>query len=377
MIIPRYLENMIISQFKSYPKAIIIYGPRQIGKTTLSEKIIKKLNLKTLKINADLKTKEVDILSSRNLEQLKQLVSGFELVFIDEAQNINNIGINLKIIIDHFPKIKILATGSSSFNLANKISEPLTGRHWSFLLYPIANIELKKTHTVFELERSLEHQLVFGSYPELFSRKNFQEKQNLLLKISSSYLYKDILKLSNIQHADKLHNLLRLLAFQIGSQVSTLELSKNLELSRSAIENYIDLLEKTFVIKRLGGFSKNLRKEIVKQDKIYFFDLGIRNAIINDFKPLNLRNDVGQLWENFIIMERFKRNAYTNHHCNSYFWRTYTGAEIDYIEEHSGQLFGFEIKNNSKIAKAPKTWIDTYDANFETVNRDNYLKFVT
>jgi len=377
MHIKRALLNQVIDKLQRFNKVVIIYGPRQIGKTTLAQHIIKKLALKTLSIDADKQPKEAKILSQQYFSRLEELVTGYELLFIDEAQRIPNIGLTLKILHDHMPQLKILVTGSSSFELATKVSEPLTGRHWSYILYPIALLELKDTHNPFELQQLLENQLLYGSYPEIFSIKNSNEKQEFLQRITSSYLYKDILELSNVKHATKILNLLQLIAYQTGSLVSTNELSRSLEISRSAVERYIDLLEKSFVLKRLTGFSRNLRKEITKNDKIYFYDLGIRNAIIDNFKPLSSRNDVGELWENFIIMERFKKNAYTHHFTSSYFWRTYTGAEIDYVEEHSGKQFGFEIKWKNRKVSAPKTWLKTYkDASWQAITKDNYLNFV-
>lgn len=376
MKINRALMPQISEKIKTGNKAIIIYGARQIGKTTMSRQIIGELKYKTLSINAD-QEKYTDIMSSRDLEKMKSLVSGYELLFIDEAQKIPDIGINLKILADEMPKLKIIATGSSSFDLANKISEPLTGRTWSFTLYSLSIMELADHYTDFELDGLLENLLVYGSYPEVFTTINLNEKGNLLKEIGRSYLYKDALDLLTVKQAKKVKDLLKLIAFQIGSEVSILELANSLDLSRETVEKYIDLLEKSFVIFRLGGFSRNLRKEVTKMDKIYFYDLGIRNMLIDNFKPLKDRNDAEQLWENFLMIERIKVLAYKNISASPYFWRTYSGAELDYIEERESKLFGYEFKFGNKKSRVPKTWLETYsNSSYEIINRDNWKKFL-
>lgn len=377
MKIPRVLLNPIIEKLKNTDKIVILYGARQVGKTTLVNDIVNILGLKTLSVNAD-QTKYIDILSSRDLEKMQSFVSGYELLFLDEAQRIPDIGINLKILADGAPKLKIIATGSSSFDLANKVSEPLTGRTWNYNLYPISFYELKSLFNDFELNNNLEKMLIYGCYPEVVTTVNFNDKQALLEKISAAYLYKDAIELTTIKHANKIKDLLKLIAFQIGSEVSIAELSNSLKLSHDAVERYIDLMEKSFIIFRLKGFSRNLRKEVNKMDKIFFYDLGIRNAVIDNFKSLKDRNDIGQLWENFLIIERKKKLAYTETRASPYFWRTYTGAELDYIEEREGKLFGYEFKYGAVKARAPHTWLKEYkNSNFELINRDNYLSFIT
>jgi len=376
-MIKRAIQKGIIEKLQNPGKIIIIYGPRQVGKTTLAKEIISELGLKTLSINAD-EGKYLDLLSSRDLDKMKSLVSGYQLIFIDEAQRISNIGINLKILVDGLPDLKILVTGSSSFELANKISEPLTGRTWTFNLFPLSFLELKNLYNDFELNNLLEGALIFGGYPEVFTIPNLTGKKELLEELSRAYLYKDILELANIKHAEKIKDLLKLIAFQIGSEVSLTELSNNLDLSYDAVERYLDLLEKSFVLFRLGGFSRNLRKEVSKMDKIYFYDLGIRNTVIDNFKPLKDRNDSGQLWENFLIAERRKKCAYQNLFTNDYFWRTHTGAEIDYVEERDGRLSGYELKYGKRKARKPATWLRQYqNAEFTVINQDNYLGFIT
>ena len=308
---------------------------------------------------------------------MKLLIEGYDLLFIDEAQRIPDVGINLKILHDALPNLKIIATGSSSFELANRTKEALTGRTWTYELFPISVGELRQQQNAFQLQQRLEEFLRFGSYPDTLQFANSTDKVHYLRELSSAYLYKDILEMASIRHADKLRKLLQLLAFQIGSEVSPNELGNALGMSKDTVNTYIDLLEKAFVVFRLSGFSRNLRKEISKMDKIYFYDLGIRNVVIDNFQPLDLRMDVGALWENFLVIERRKRNAYTAQFANTYFWRTYTGAELDYVEEANGQLSGFEFKFSRKLAKAPASWIAIYPgATFTVINQDNFLPFL-
>ena len=367
------IQNRILNS----DKILILYGPRQAGKTTLVRNILKALPLKSLEINAD-EQKFIDILSSRDLEKMKLMVEGYDLLFIDEAQRIPDIGINLKILHDQLPALKIVATGSSSFDLANSVREPLTGRTWTFVLYPISIFELRHQWTPFELNERLEQFLIFGMYPEIFSYKGGTDKAEYLTELTSAYLYKDVLELSTIKHSYKINKLLRLLAFQIGSLVSLNELSDALEMSKDTVANYIDLLEKSFVIFRLTGYSRNLRKEISKMDKIYFYDLGVRNSIIDNFRSLDYRDDIGQLWENFLMTERMKTLGYRSERARKYFWRTYSKAEMDYVEEKAGELFGYEFKFNPKKTRKPRAWIDAFpNAPFSFVHRENYLSFLT
>lgn len=375
-MIPRNIELQIVNRLLESNKIIVLYGARQVGKTTLIKSLVKTHYKKVLEVNAD-QQKYQDVLSSTDLNQLKRLVTGYNLLFIDEAQRIPNIGLNLKIIHDNIPDLKIIATGSSSFELANKISEPLTGRTWTYTLFPISILEWSKLINPFEIDEKLTEYLTFGMYPEIFSYKNELDKMDYLKELINSFLYKDLLELSQIKNSGKIYDLLRLLAFQIGSPVSYSELGKKLGLSTDTIISYIDLLEKVFVIYRMPGFSKNLRKEITKNKKIYFYDVGVRNALIEDFSMPDKRPDIGHIWENFIISERIKRNSYQRAHLNSFFWRTYTGAELDYVEQGSGKLSGFEIKWGNKMAKAPKSWLENYEeADFNTINIKNYQDFI-
>jgi len=376
MFFKRTLLAKITEKLKNSNKIVILYGARQTGKTTLANEIFKNINSKILKINADEK-KYIDILSSRDFNKLDQLTSGYDYLFIDEAQRIPDIGINLKILHDRKRQLKILATGSSSFDLANKIREPLTGRTWTYNLFPISISELSFHFNDFELNDRLESILIYGLYPELLNYRSTDDRIKYLKELTTSYLYRDIIEIKTIKHSQKIHDLLRLIAFQIGSEVSCQELGKNLGMSKDTVNTYIDLLEKSFVIFRLSGFNRNLRKEVTKMNKIYFYDPGIRNTIIDNMKPLNLRNDAGQLWENFLIIERLKHLSCFPDNPRKFFWRTYTGAELDYIEERSENLRGFEIKYGKKKVKAPKSWLETYPgATFECINSENYLKFV-
>ncbi|MEM8523065.1 MAG: ATP-binding protein [Bacteroidota bacterium] len=377
-MIDRILEKQLLTRLTASNKIVVLYGARQVGKTTLALKLLAQLEGKKLKINAD-KAPYTEILSSRNFEKLKGLVSGYDVLFIDEAQRIPDIGINLKILHDSLPNLKILVTGSSSLDLANRIKEPLTGRTWTYQLLPVSAIEWKvyKDWNNFEFTQGLEDWLRFGMYPDMLLMENYDDKRAYLDEISKSYLYKDILALAKIRYPEKLRQLLKLLAFQIGNLVSIHELAKNLQVNRDTIINYIDLLEKGFVIFRLSGFSRNLRKEVVSMDKIFFYDLGIRNAILENFNTINSRNDVGQLWENFLLAERIKRKENHKLHGNSYFWRTRNGSELDYVEEKDGYLHGFEFKWKPKKYKKPTIWSETYEnTTYQIVHRENFIEFI-
>lgn len=376
MLIERTLISELKETLAKTSKIILIFGPRQAGKTTLVKEVLASLPGKKLEINAD-ELRFVDTLSSRNLDRLKQLVSGYDLLFLDEAQRVPEIGINLKLLHDHIPELRIIATGSSSLDLASKVREPLTGRTRTYQLMPLAISELAHHFNRYELNAKLEDLLLFGGYPEVFSLESKQDKMEYLREMTLSYLFKDILEVGAIKYTPKLRDLVRMLAYQMGSEVSINELCKSLQLHRDIVNNYLDLLEKSFVIIRLGGYHRNLRKEITRHNKIYFCDLGIRNAIIENFNPLDRRDDGGKLWENFLITERMKTQSYRRIASNYYFWRTYGHAEIDFIEEKEGTLFGYEFKFSSKLAKAPSSWGETYpESSFEVVNRDNYLDFL-
>lgn len=373
----RILEKRILNQLDNGPRGVIIYGPRQAGKTTLVNNILTQRSWKTLVLNGDQRGSWWEQITSRNLNKIKLLIEGYEVLFVDEAQRIPEIGLSLKIILDELPDLKVIATGSSSLDLASKVSEPLTGRAYTYKLYPISYSELQLSRTSFELEQQLEERMIFGSYPKVFSMAGSSAKAEYLANITDNYLYRDLLEFGGIRNSNKIRDLLKLLAFQVGSQVSLAELGASLELSRITVSSYIDLLEKSFVIFRLHGFSRNLRKEVTKMDKVYFFDNGVRNAIIGNFNSLNNRDDAGKLWENFLVVERMKKLEYNRALYSHYFWRLSSGAEIDLVEEAGGKLGGYEFKYSQKTAKEPKSWLATYPgSNFSTVNKNNYLQFI-
>lgn len=375
MTINRTITDSVKKSLLNDEKVVIIYGARQTGKTTIANNILNSISGKILRVNAD-KEKYIELLSSRDYSRMQLLIEGYDVLFIDEAQRIPDLGINLKIIHDNNPQLKILVTVSSSFDIANTVNEPLTGRTSTYKLHPISLHELKDKNSVFELQNRLEEFMTYGLYPTLLKYKNANDKEKYIIELSNSYLYKDILELSNIRNSSQINKLLKLLAFQIGSEVSINELAQNLGMSQETVNNYIDLLEKSFIVFRLSGFSKNLRKEITKRDKIMFWDLGVRNCIINNFAPLDMRNDLGAMWENFIIAERIKYLSNINMNVSSYFWRTYTGAEVDYIEEKNGILTAFEIKYKKARKKAPQTWIDNYGNNFHCITHDNFWEYI-
>ena len=353
---------------------IIVYGSRQVGKTTLVRQIMEDSHKKSKYLNCEILSVK-DELKEAEPEKLKYFLGDAELIVLDEAQSIENIGLILKVLVDTYPELQIIATGSSSFDLANKVNEPLTGRAIEFKLYPLSVEELKGDKDLFDVESKIEKLLTLGSYPEVFTL-NKEEAVQKIEQISSNYLFKDILNYEGLKKPKVLINLLKMLALQIGNEVSYNELSKNLGVNTRTVEKYIDLLEKCFVVFRLNAFSKNLRKEISKSFKVYFYDLGIRNSLIRNYNPLEIRNDAGALWENFCIIERIKRNSYYNIYANYYFWRTYTQKEIDFIEEREGKLFAYEIKWNKKAKSIPKEFLEEYkNSSFEVINRNNYFKF--
>ena len=377
MKIKRSLLSILRNELMEANKGLVIYGPRQVGKTTLVNDLLSEFQLKTLILNGDQRGAWWELLTSRELSKLSLLVSGYEAIFIDEAQRIPEIGLNLKIILDNFPKLKVIVTGSSSLDLASKISEPLTGRIYSYRLFPISQGELRVTRTPYEMETQVEERLIYGSYPETFSLGGALAKHKYLQNLVDTYLYKDLLEFGDIRNSSKIRDLLKLLAFQIGNQVSISELGNSLELNKATVDRYIDLLEKSFIIFRLSGFSRNLRKEVTKMDKIYFYDTGVRNAIIGNLNSLNSRDDAGKLWENFLIVERMKKLQYEQKIFSVYFWRLSSGAEMDLIEETAGKLHGFEFKYGKKIVKLPNSWAIGYPAATATlINQTNWQEFV-
>ncbi|MDO8529425.1 MAG: ATP-binding protein [bacterium] len=375
-MLKRFYDNL--GEWLKLEKVLVIYGPRRSGKTTLLKHFLENNKLK-LRFDSGDNIRVQKILSSQDFPQIFAYVKGFELIVIDEAQQIPNIGMGLKIIVDHAPGIRVIAIGSSSFDLARQIGEPLTGRKTTITLYPISQLELSEDMNPFDLKEKLEEFLIFGSYPEVVNRNDRQEKIDALEELVGSYLFKDVLALEKIKGADALLNLLKLLAFQIGNEVSLNELATQLGVDVKTVNRYLDLLEKTFVIVRVGALSRNLRKEITKKQKYYFVDNGIRNAVISQFNSLIDRNDIGALWENFVFIERLKKRSYQKIYANDYFWRTYDQKEIDLIEERDGKLFGYEFKwSDKKNIQVPREWKENYpNSEFLVITPENYLEFVT
>jgi len=358
-------------------KVLIIYGPRQVGKTTLLENFLSKTKLKyRLESGENFRIRQ--IISSQDFDLLNEFAEGYELIAIDEAQSIPDVGLGLKILIDQNKKLSVVITGSSSFEISKKTGEPLTGRKRTIILFPIAHLELLNTRSPFDLKEKLEEFLLFGSYPEVLTAKSRKEKIEILQELVDSYLLKDILIFDKIKKSQKLFDMLQLLAFQIGKEVSLNELASQIKVDVKTVDRYLDLLEKTFVIKKIGAFGRNLRKEVTTKSKYYFLDNGIRNAIISQFNKISARNDVGELFENFIIMERLKANHYKKRFTKTYFWRTYQNLEIDLIEERNGKLFAYEIKWSDKVkVKKPYEFLSSYENSvFKVINKSNYINFI-
>ncbi len=369
------LENL--KQAITPGKVVVVYGPRQVGKTTLLNDLIPLLPLKSRLINGD-ELVYREALSSQNRQRLGELIQDVDLLILDEAQRVENIGLNLKILIDSYPQACLVATGSASFDLANKIREPLTGRSITLTLYPCGFQELEQSFGIFNARTQLERWLIWGSYPEIAVTEIASRRETLLSELVGSYLYRDLLEMEGLKRPEKIVDLLRLLAFQIGQEVSLSELASNLAINRSTVERYLDLLEKVFVIFKVRGFSRNLRKEITKNSRYYFYDNGVRNTLIQNFNPLAMRNDLGQLWENFLAVERRKANEYASRRANIYFWRTHNQKEIDYIEERGGKIFGYEFKWQGEIKRSTRnTFLDAYpEAEVITITHENFESFL-
>ena len=355
-------------------KTILLLGPRQVGKTTLM-KLFSKNQPNSIWLNAD-NPDDRELLNNINSYRAKELFPEGSLVIIDEAQRLQNSGLTLKIIHDNCQGIQLAATGSSSFELTDKIKESLTGRKWTFRMYPISMDEIAAHLNNIELIRTLETRLIYGSYPEVIN--NAGNEKEILNELTSDYLYKDIFSLKEVRKPDILDKLVKALAFQIGNQVSFREIGNMIQADKETIEKYINLLEEAFIIFRLSSFSRNLRNELKRSKKIYFIDNGIRNAVLNQFSEVGLRQDTGNLWENLMISERVKLNEYNRLYRNKYFWRTTRQQEIDYLEEFDGKLYAYEFKWNPKNkTKVPATFIKEYNPiEFTTISRDNFINFV-
>ncbi|MEP0860331.1 MAG: ATP-binding protein [Ignavibacterium sp.] len=375
MFIPRIALELIQKKITS-GKVIVLTGARRVGKTFLISQYLKNLNEKYLLFNGeDFAVHE--LFNRRSIQHYKNIIGDNKLLVIDEVQKIPDFGRILKLIVDNFSDLKILVSGSSAFDISNETGEPLTGRKKEIILFPISESELKNFEKPQEKFDNLSLRLIFGNMPETFSITSIQEKAEYLREIVNSYLLKDILAFESLRNSDKLFSLLKLIALQIGSEVSLQELGKQLAMSKNTIERYLDILSKVFIIYKLTGFSRNLRKEIVKNSKWYFYDNGIRNAILANFNLLNNRNDVGMLWENYMMSERLKYNHYKEVIYNKYFWRTYDKQEIDLIEERGGKLFAFEFKWNPTKVRIPAAWKSAYpDSEYQQINNQNYLEWV-
>lgn len=372
-MIPRLLTNTINNHLFT-SKAIIILGPRQVGKTTLLKDLSSNLT-DVLWLNAD-EPDVQELFDNPTSTLLKIELGSIKVLIIDEAQRIKNIGIKLKLITDQLKDIQLIVTGSSAFELSNEINEPLTGRKWEYRLFPMSFEELVNHHGLLKEKRLLTHRLIFGYYPDVVTGAGSEKE--ILLQLSDSYLYKDVLVWNKIKKSDRLIKLLQALAFQVGNQVSFNELGNTVGLDKETVESYIQLLEQAFIIFRLPTFNRNLRSELKKTRKIYFFDNGIRNALIANFQQIGLRQDTGALWENFMVSERMKYNAYNNKRANTYFWRTSQQQEVDYIEEYDGQIYAYEFKwNTKKNTRITKAFTNAYpQANTKVITPDNFEEFL-
>jgi predicted AAA+ superfamily ATPase len=372
-MIERAIEKIIRSKLNTQ-KAIVLLGARQVGKTTLLKKIFSD-NPDVLWLNGDEKDVQ-DLFQNSSSSRLKIFFGKKRTIILDEAQRIRDIGLRMKLITDEIPEVQLIATGSSAFELANKLNEPLTGRKWEYKMYPLSFGEMVTHHGLLEEKRLLPHRLVYGYYPEVVNHIGMEKE--ILKQLSDSYLYKDVLLLEQIKKPEGLIKLLQALAYQVGSQVSYNELSKTTGLDAKTIEKYITVLEQTYIIFRLGAFSRNLRSELKKSRKIYFYDNGIRNALIANFNIVESRQDIGALWENFLMSERKKMLEYNQKWTNSWYWRTKEQAEIDYVEEEDGNLKSYEFKWNTQAKhKVPKLFLNTYSgASFQVIHPDNVDSFL-
>ena len=369
-MINRYLESIIKNRINT-GKAIVLVGARQVGKTTLLKSSLDKSDY--LFLDGDDPTVR-SLLSNPNTEQIRTIIGNHKLIFLDEAQRIPGIGITLKIITDQFKNVQLLVSGSSSFDLGNELNEPLTGRKWEYELFPVSWEEYEDYTGFLKAVQQLENRLLYGFYPEVINNQG-NEKETLK-NLVNSYLYRDILAFSNIRKPEVLEKLMQALALQMGSEVNYNELAQTVGINKTTVQNYIDILEKGYIVFRLNSFSRNLRNEIRQTRKIYFFDNGIRNMIIGNFNPLELRIDKGALWKNFLVSERLKQIKYKSTFSKMYFWRTQQQQEIDFVEERAGEIFAYEFKWNKKNAKFPEKFIATYNAKTEAIDRNNFREFV-
>ena len=371
----RELSNLILKKLQTN-KVVILSGARRVGKTMLVKEILANVNEPILRLNGD-DIHVHDKLSIRSIENYKQILGTYKLLYIDEAQKIPEIGLKLKLMIDEIEGLRIIISGSSSFDIHKNAGEPLTGRKYTFTLYTLSENEYTQIENNINKMDKIRERLVFGNYPELLHLPDRQDKVDYLNEMISSYLLKDILVYEHIKNSQKIFNLLRLIAFQIGGEVSLQELGIQLGISKNTVEKYLDLLSKVFILHKVEGFSRNLRKEITKNSRWYFLDNGIRNAVIANFNPIHARNDIGAVWENYMISERLKYQEYKRISSNNYFWRTYEQQEIDWVEERDGSLFGYEFKWKEEKVKIPTQWKSAYpDASFELININNFSEWL-
>ncbi|MEO0626807.1 MAG: ATP-binding protein [Bacteroidota bacterium] len=373
-MIARILKETIKKRLFS-GKAIILIGPRQVGKTTLIRSIVADRPEPTVWLNGD-NQETRDLLANVNTARWRRIIGDAKILVIDEAQRISDVGIKLKLVTDQIPEVQLIASGSSAFEMANQINEPLTGRKWEYKLYPLYFGELETEHGFVQENQLLEQRLIYGYYPEVVTR--VPDEREILSNIADSYLFRDVYSWGNIRKPEKLTALIQSLAYQVGREVSYNELSKTVGLDNETVENYIQLLERAYIIYRLPPLSRNLRKELKTKRKIYFYDNGIRNAVISQFQPLANRQDIGALWENFLLAERLKYLSYYRLYSNRFFWRTADQQEIDYVEERDGTMWAAEFKwNPKKQVRFSDTFLRAYpEHQLSIVNRDNYFDFI-
>ena len=377
--IERYLMAQVKKCIKPN-KVLIIYGARRVGKTQLIRSLLADIPVQDYLIMNGEDAVTERLLQHQSVANYRRLIGNKTLLVIDEAQHIDEIGRKLKLMVDEIEGLSVIVTGSSVFDLSNKLGEPLVGRKSTLHLHPLAQLEMNNHEDLFQTTSRLEDRMLYGGYPELWHMSDARDKEAYLLEMVDSYLLRDILSYEGIRKARKIHDLLRLLAYQVGKEVSVHELANNLQgISRNTVEQYLDLLTKVFVVHPVGGYSQNLRKEVTKNKRWYFYDNGIRNAIIRNFAPLAIRNDVGELWENYLIAERIKYQGSTESSAKNHYWRTYDQQEIDWVEREGDQLRAYEFKwSMKKKVKVPKAWSVNYpEASFEIIHQDNYLDWIS
>ena len=377
VIYPRSIQSIFEKNLRPN-KVLMLIGPRRVGKTTFIRNYLKAFKAEEiLKLNGE-DVLDAALIQERSVANYSRLLEGKKLLVIDEAQHIPNIGMILKLIVDTIEGIRVIASGSSAFDLHQQAGEPLVGRMSTLNLFPLGQLEFSKVEDFKTTQENREERLIFGGYPELSQYSEWKDKEAYLYQLMNDYLLKDILKVDGVRNSHKLYSLLRLIAFQIGKEVSLEELGRQLGMSKNTVERYLDMLSKVFVVYRISGFNRNLRKEIVKNNRWYFYDNGVRNALIQNFNKLDLRADVGELWENYLAAERIKFQNYTQLHCTNYFWRTYDQQELDWVETEGDTIRSYEFKYNlNKSPKAPIGWKNAYpEASFEVIHSGNYLEWI-